>query len=319
MFVPKCHSTVNWFTTVRPPSSMAMCVLDAMAASAMQATAGWALLAPAHFLPDVPEGGIGIPPAPVTGCANFLSVHIRHLNHQNPLVRRSTRHGLLTALWRFHPRQACLTTQVGRRCATRPTDHDLFVALCHQCDISIPRPSAELLPETPPPHVMALSSPGLVVHDTHAWMIAGHGDGEDAHMARWPRVSSRPTPPAGTPPPPGRCHAVPAAIPTFSRLPENYGILHDPSWCPKTWRCGGVVAVFCSDTLRFQVYPFAIPLRMDSVYTAPPSGPLRPRSLYRPCLHFQVRLLACCRMQGVHNGSRGSTGAGRFAARGPNT
>ena len=267
MFVAKCHGTVNWFTSVRPPSYGAMRVLDAMAASALRATAGWALSASAHFLRDIPEGGVGVPPAPVVGFANFLGVYIRHLNHPNPLVRRSTRHGLLTALWRFHPSQLCLTSELGLRCAAHSTDHDLFVALCHQCDISIHLPPTEHLPDHAP-HVMALSSPGLEVQDTHAWMITGHRSAEDAHRGGWPRVSSRPTPPVGTAPPVGRCHAVTMAIPAFSRLPENYGILHDASWCPRTRRCGGAVAVFCPVTLRYQVYPVTIPLRLDNAYTA---------------------------------------------------
>ena len=267
MFVAKCHGTVNWFTSVRPPSYGAMRVLDAMAASAMRATAGWALSASAHFLREIPEGGIGVPPAPVIGFANFLGVYIRHLNHPNPLVRRSTRHGLLTALWRLHPSQPCLTSELGLRCAAHPTDHDLFVALCHQCDISIHLPPDGHLPDHTP-HVMALSSPGLEVQDTHAWMLAGHRSAEDAQQKGWPRVSPRPTPPVGMAPPVGRCHAVTAAIPMFSWLPENYGILHDASWCPRTRRCGGAVAVFCPVTLRYQVYPVPIPLRLDNAYTA---------------------------------------------------
>ena len=93
MFVAKCHGTVNWFTSVRPPSYRAMRVLHAMAASALRATAGWALLASAHFLREIPEGGVGIPQALAVWFANFLSVDIRHLNHPTPLVRRSTRHG----------------------------------------------------------------------------------------------------------------------------------------------------------------------------------------------------------------------------------
>ena len=59
-----------------------------------------------------------------------------------------------------------------------------------------------------------------------------------------------------------------ATVLTFSWLPENYGILHDASWCPKTRRCGGAVAVFCPVTLRYQVYPVPIPLRLDNAYTA---------------------------------------------------
>ena len=191
-------------------------MLDAMAASAMRATARWALTASAHFLRQIPEGGIGIPPAPVIRLANFLSVYIRHLNHHlNPLVRRSTRHGLLTALRQFHPSQPCLTPELGLRCAAHPTDHDLFVALCHQCNISINLPPAGHLPDHAP-HVMALLSPGLEVQDTHAWMVAGHRSAEDAQRKGWPRISPHPTPPVGTVPPVGRCHAVASTVTTLS-------------------------------------------------------------------------------------------------------
>ena len=267
MFVAKCHGTVNYFTRVRPPSYGAMRVLDAMAASALRATDGSALSASAHFLREIPEGGIGIPPAPVIGFTNFLSVYVRHLNHPNPLVRQSTRHGLLTALWRFHPSQPYLTSELGLWCAAHPTDHDLFVALCHQCDISIHVPPADHLPDHAP-HVMALSSPGLKVQDTHAWMLAGHRNAEDARQGGWTRVSLRPTPLVGMHPSFGRSHAVTSTVPTFPWLPENYGILHDASWCPKTRRYCGAVAVFCPVTLRYQVYPVPIPLRLDNAYTA---------------------------------------------------
>ena len=267
MYTAKCHGTVNWFTSVRPPSYGALRVLDAMTASAMRATAGWALSASAHFLREVPEGGVGIPPAPVVGFANFFGIYIRHLNHPNPLVCRSTRHGLLTALWRFHPSQPCLTPELGLRCTAHPTDHDLLVALCHQHEIAIHLPPDCHLPHHAP-HVLALSSPGLEVQDTHAWMLAGHRSTEDARRKGWPRASPRPTPPVGTTPPVRRCQAVTATVPTFSWLPENYGILHDASWCPKTRRCGGAVAVFCPVTLRYQVYPVPIPLRLDNAYTA---------------------------------------------------
>ena len=263
MFVAKCQGTINWFTSVRPPSYGAMRVLDAMTASAMRAPAGWTLSASAHFLREIPERGIGVSPAPVIGFANFLSVYIRHLNHPNPLVRRLTRHGLLTALWRLHPSQPCLTSELGLWCAAHPTDHDLFVALCHQCDISI-----HFIPDGHNPHVMALSSPGLEVQDTHTWMLAGHRSTEDAQQKGWPGVSPRPTSPVGRAPPIRHCQAVTATVRTFSWLPENYGILHDGSWCPKTRCCGGAVVVFCPVTLRYQVYPVPIPLRLDNAYTA---------------------------------------------------
>ena len=77
-----------------------------------------------------------------------------------------------------------------------------------------------------------------------------------------------PPPPLGTLPPVRRSHAVTATVSTFSWLPENYGILHDASWCPRTRRCGAAVAVFCPVTLRYQVYPVPTPLWLDNAYTA---------------------------------------------------
>ena len=74
MFVSKCHGTVNWFTSVLSPSYRAMRVLDAMAASPLRATAGWTLSASPHFLREIPEGGIGVPLAPVAVFAKFLGV-----------------------------------------------------------------------------------------------------------------------------------------------------------------------------------------------------------------------------------------------------
>ena len=266
-------------TSVCPPSYGAMRLLDAMAASALRATAGWAFSASSHFLREIPEGGVGIPSAPVVTFANFLSVYIRHLNHPNPLVRRSTRHGLLTALWRFHPSQPCLTSELRLRCAAHPTDHDSFVTLCHQCDISIHLPPAEHLPDHAP-HVMALSSPGLEVQDTHAWMLAGHHSAEDAHHGGWPRVSPRPTPPVSTLPPVGRSHAVTATVPSFSWLPENYGILrgaHGPGVVVGPWQCSAPSPSGTRCTLSPSPYGWTTPTRRSCTRRGWPSPPGAPR------------------------------------------
>ena len=173
-----------------------------------------ALAASALCLRDVTEGGIGIPPAPVTGYANLLSVCIEHLNQQRPLVRRSTRHGLLIALSRFDPRQPCLTAALRLRCAAHHTDHNLFVALCHQCDVSIHLPPAQVLPEHPP-HVMALASSELEVADTHDRMIAGT---QVTRTGQGGRVFPPHPPNRYNPPPIARCHAIfPPPSPCFPR------------------------------------------------------------------------------------------------------
>ena len=98
---------------------------------------------------------------------------------------------------------------------------------------------------------MALSCSELDIEESKEWIVAGHCDTGNAHRARWPRVSSRPTTPDQHNPPIAHGHAVPATIPTLSWIPNNYGIPHDDSWCPRCRRCDGSVAVFYPRTLQF--------------------------------------------------------------------
>ena len=137
MFRAKCYTTINWFTSIRPPTPYTLRILDAMATSTIRATAGWSIGPLAHFPRNVLEEGVGIPPSLVVRYSNFFAVYTRHRNHTNPLSGRSTTHSLLTALWRFQPQQPCLNHEFGRTCPAHPTDHDAFVVLCHHGNISI--------------------------------------------------------------------------------------------------------------------------------------------------------------------------------------
>ena len=163
-------------------------------------------------------------------------------------------------------------------------------ALCQQCDNSIHFPPAEVLPEHPP-RVMALSSFLLEVQNTHAWMIAGHRDAGDAHRAGWRECLLAP-PPTGRAPPIARCHAICATIPTFSWIQENYGILHDASWCQKSRRCRGLVAVFCPNTLRSQIYPVNIRIRVDNAYKAELYTAWVALSTRGPSNHLPIQMVA---------------------------
>ena len=85
------------------------------------------------------------------------------------------------------------------------------------------------------------------------------------------RVAERvfpPQPPDRHNAPIAHCHVICATIPRFFWIAENYSILYDASWCPKSRRCIGAVAVFCPNTLRFQIYSVNIPMRVDNACKA---------------------------------------------------
>ena len=95
-----------------------------------------------------------------------------------------------------------------------------------------------------------------------------HRSAEDAHHGGWPRVSSRPTPPTGTPPPVSRCHAVSAAIPTFSWLPEHYMMrhgAHGPDAVAEPWRYSAPSPSGSRYTLSPSPYGWTTPTQRSSI------------------------------------------------------
>ena len=116
---------------------------------------------------------------------SFMETYTRQLNHSNPLVGASTRHGSLQAKHKLHPSMLCLATKVAQGCLSYIHDHNRFLVLCHLVCLEV------YVPEKPP-HVPTIFNPiHLCVHewhidDVHSWMDAGYASLSNAVRSRWP-------------------------------------------------------------------------------------------------------------------------------------
>ena len=68
---------------------------------------------------------------------SFMETYTRQLNHTNPLVQVSARHGLFQAKQRFHPSMPYLATVVPQECLSHVDDHSPFLILCHQMCLKV--------------------------------------------------------------------------------------------------------------------------------------------------------------------------------------
>ena len=104
-----------------------------------------------------------------------------------------------------------------------------------------------------------------------------------------------------------QAHTMTVACATV-HLSLVFSWIPDASWCPKFRRCGEAVAVFCSNTLRFHIYPVSIRMRLGNAYTA---------EFHTAWAAFSARVPSTCPTftfpsRRVHSGSRGAEGAGRL-------
>ena len=104
------------------------------------------------FLQPVTSGWTGLCSALPTMVLSFMSTYQHQLNHPNPHVRASTRHGLLQALTRFHRDMPCLQQGVHHVCPAHSDDHSLFVIWCHRLsiDMHVPHHALHMPPPMPP-------------------------------------------------------------------------------------------------------------------------------------------------------------------------
>ena len=68
---------------------------------------------------------------------SFMSTYQHQLNHPNPHVKASTRHGLLQALTRFHRDMPCLQQGILHVCLAHSDNHSLLVIWCHRLSIDV--------------------------------------------------------------------------------------------------------------------------------------------------------------------------------------
>ena len=122
---------------------------------------------------------VGLESSPYIMYCSFMGTCTGQLNHSNPLVRVSTRHGLLQPKQRFHPSKPCLATTVPQKCLSHADDHSCFLVLCHRVCLEVHVPEEPL-------HVPTVFHPmHLCVHewqtdDVHSWMDASYPSLSDA-------------------------------------------------------------------------------------------------------------------------------------------
>ena len=225
----------RWSSAIRPPLPRAMRLANLPVASLLRNF--WNISAdspPETFLQPVAAGWTGLCSALPTMVLSFMSTYQHQLNHPNPHVRASTRHGLLQALTRFHRDMPCLRQGILHVCPAYSDDHSLFVMWCHRLSVDVHVAPHQL-------HIPLLQCPlnhatsQWQVEDAHLWMAMPYHSQDQAIRSGWP-VRFRPT----TFPVPfsGDVSALRPALPDFSSAPSDAIFIQDASWFPSGCHSG---------------------------------------------------------------------------------
>ena len=219
---------------------------------------------PELFLQPVTSGWTSLCSALPTMVLSFMSTYQHQLNHPNPHVKASTRHGLLQALTRFHRDMPCLQKGVLRVCPAHIDDHSLFVIWCHRLSIDVHIPHHELhMPLLQCPLYQA-TFPWQVEH-AHLWMAVPYRSQDEAIRLGWPI----PFCPTSFPVPfSGAISALTPHFPDFSMTPPDVVFLQDASWFPTRRHSGGASAVLDVSTGHYTVHHIPVPIFCDNSYMA---------------------------------------------------
>ena len=107
----------------------------------------WNILAdlpPEVFLQLITSGCTRLCSALPTMVLSFMSTYQHHLNHPNPHVTASNRHGLLQTLTRFHRDMPRLQQGILHVCPAHSDDHSLFIIWCHHLPVDVHVPPHRL-------------------------------------------------------------------------------------------------------------------------------------------------------------------------------
>ena len=204
------------------------------------------------FLQPLRTAWVGQESSPYIMYCSFMETYTRQLNHSNPLVRASTRHGLLQAKQKFHPSMQCLATITPQECLSHADDHSRFLVVCHRVCLEVHVPEEPL-------HVPTILNPmHLCVHewqtdDVHSWMDAGYASLGDAVHSGWPDRFQ--------PPPPARppfSQVTSAMCPVLLNIPpptEPVAYIHDASLYQGHRHSGSALAVLNVLTSVHKLYP----------------------------------------------------------------
>ena len=253
----------GWLGGIRPPPPGLMRLLDHPAASAIRATANWSSVPSALFLQPLETGWTGIQPTTVVMLLQFLLNYIKQVSHTNPVVRYS----ILRSLWRarqsFSEHMSCARTPLSSICPVHYTDHSCFLLLKHSMGVDTHFPTTIMEQGDDIPMYKANHS--MEANQMHAWMSEGYQTQRKAKQMEWPIPLWQYDPPPLKAIP--IAHPLTAQIPVITHIPQEPLFMTDGSSYPDG-RCGGCIAIVCTHTYQYTLYPVVIPIYLDYSYAA---------------------------------------------------
>ena len=256
--------TQRWCAQVQPPLYHAMRLGDLPVASRLCSI--WhldALTPPEAFLQPRRTGWVGLESSPYIMYCSFMETYTRQLNHSNPLVHVSTRHGLLQAKQKFHPSMQCLAAATPQECLQHADGHSRFLVPCYRVCLEVHVPEEPL-------YVPTVFNPmHLCVHewqtdDVHFRMDAGYASLSDAVHSCWPcRFQS---PPLARPPLSQVTSVICPVLLDIAPPTEPVAHIHAASWYPGHYQSGGALAVLNLPLGVYKLYPVHIPIFCSNSY-----------------------------------------------------
>ena len=190
----------------------------------------------------------------------FLLNYIKQASHTNPIVKYS----VLWSLWRawqsFSEHMSYVRQPLSSICPGHYIDHSRFLILMHHMGTEVHFPSSIMEMEDDIP--MHKANNPMEANQIHAWMSEGYQTQQTAKQKGWPilmwqyALPSKPIPTS---------YPLTAQLPVTTHIPQDLLFMTDGSWYPDG-RCGGCIAVICTQTYQYTPYPVVIPLSLDHSY-----------------------------------------------------
>ena len=155
---------------------------------------------------------------------------------------------------------SCAQQSLSSICPVHYLDLSRFLNLMHHMDIETHFPSSIMEMDDDIP--MYKASHPMEASQIHAWMSEGYQTQHKAKQKGWPipiwqyDLLPKPIPIA---------HPLTAQLPVITHIPQDPLFMTDGSWY-RDGRCGGCIAVVCTHTYQYTLYPVVVPLSLDHSY-----------------------------------------------------
>ena len=171
----------GWQGQVRPPSEGTQHIFNFPVMSAIRIVGSMRSTSSYDILRPLELGGVGVPPVQVLVSLSSLLTHVRQLNHSNPLVRGSSRWGLLHFAWCTNSLAPCWES--FQESTAHKDDHSRRLSLWARLGWRLHVPADDLYGSVPHPMGWQATRDGAT--GVHAWMESGLSVGEARSAGHW--------------------------------------------------------------------------------------------------------------------------------------